>query len=115
MCEMSSRPIGRPRWGWLYAAALSPLGALAIVEAATLPNPLRIVLRSALALTALAGMAVWARANRAAFDLQNWCECAAATITVRVIESHPPMTCARPGPPALVPTTADLEHELAPD
>ena len=115
MCETSSRAIGRPRWGWLYAAALAPLGALAIVEVATPPNPLRIVLRSALALTALAGMAVWARANRAAFDLQNWCECAAATITVRVIESHPPMTPALPESPELVPTSADPGHELVPD
>jgi hypothetical protein len=88
MCETPSRTVGRPGWGWLYGVTLPPLAALAVVEAATPPTLLRIVLRSALALVALGGMAVWIRANRIAFDLQHWCACAPGTITVRVIESH---------------------------
>jgi len=35
-------------------------------------------------------MALWARLNRRALDQLGWCECAAATITVRVIPSDRP-------------------------
>lgn len=111
MCETTSRASGRPRWGWLYGAALPPLAALAIVEAATLPNVLRIVLRCTLALAALIGIVLWIRANRPAFDLLEWCNCAAATITVRVLESRRPAASSPFDPPG--PARADEEaHEL---
>ncbi len=112
MCETSARTVGRPRWGWLYAATLPPLAALAVVETTTPPNVLRTVLRYALALAALAAMALWIRANRAAFDLQDWCECAAGTITVRVIESRRPAASERPDPLEPAPAFADAEPEL---
>ena len=35
-------------------------------------------------------MALWTRLNRRALDQLGWCECAAATITVRVIPSRRP-------------------------
>src|SRR3989442_13198100 len=35
-------------------------------------------------------MALWTRLNRRALDQLGWCECAAATITVRVIPSDRP-------------------------
>jgi hypothetical protein len=113
MCETCSQAVGRPRWGWLYGATLAPLAALAMVEAATPPSVLRAVLRYALALGAMAGMALWVRANRVAFDLQNWCDRAGATITVRVIESRPPPVADHPDPCEPVPAWADAELELA--
>ena len=112
MCETASRAIGRPRWGWLYCATLPPLAALAVVEAVAPPNALRIVLRSALALAALAGMARWTRVNRAAFDLQDWCACAAGTITVRVIESRRPPAPEDLDPLGPAPAFPAAEHEL---
>lgn len=115
MCETPSRTVGRPRWGWLYGAALPPLAALAIVEAATPPNLLRAVIRSALALVALGGMAVWIRTNRTAFDLQDWCACAPGTISVRVIESHRPPALEPPArtEPALLVALEDSDSEFA--
>jgi hypothetical protein len=36
------------------------------------------------------GIAFWIRVNRVALDQQDWCECAADTLTVRVIPSRRP-------------------------
>jgi hypothetical protein len=84
-----SRPaIGRPAWGMLYAAIVPQLAALAAVELGGPPNAVRITLRWALAMGMFAAMGAWVRANRAAIDLQDWCECAPRTITMRVIESR---------------------------
>jgi hypothetical protein len=111
MCQTSARTVGRPRWGWLYAVMLPPLAALAVVEVATPPEVTRTVLRAALTLATLGGMAVWVRANRAAFDLQEWCACAPATITVRVIESRRSGAYVPPGAddPALTAVSEDSE------
>jgi hypothetical protein len=114
MCETTSRAMGRPRWGWLYGATFPPLAGLVVVEALGPANLLRTVLRYALALAVLAGMAVWIRANRAAFDLQNWCECAASTVTVRVIESRRPAAADIPDPLEPVPVPPEREYERAP-
>jgi hypothetical protein len=98
MCDTT--PIAaRPRWGALYGATLPPLATLAVVEMASPPNVVRTILRFALALGTLGGMALWVHSNRAAVDLQGWCDCAGRTMTIRVIESH------RPAPP--------LDHEVA--
>jgi hypothetical protein len=112
MCETPSPTVGRPRWGWLYGATLAPLAALAAVEIATPPNVVRTVLRSALALVALAGMALWIRASRAAFDLRDWCACAPGTITVRVIESRRPAAPDVPDSLEAAPAFAGAEPEL---
>jgi hypothetical protein len=114
MCERSSRSIPHPRWGWLYGVTLSPLAVLAVVEAATPPTVFRSVLRYALALTAVAGMTLWLRANRAAFDLQAWCDCASATVTLRVIESRRPAVADRAETHERGPAWADAERELVP-
>ena len=79
-----------PRWALLYAATLPQLAALAAVEASAPSPPVRVMLRWGLALATFIGMGLWVRANRAAFDLQQWCDCAPQTITIRVIESHRP-------------------------
>src|SRR4029434_5754506 len=106
MCD-TPRPPGptvlRPRWGLLYGAAFSPLAALAVVEVTTPPNAIRTLLRFVFAISAFAGMAVWVRARRTALDMSDWCGCAGATVSVRVIESprpYPltPLEARRPSP-----------------
>jgi hypothetical protein len=116
MCDTPRPPgptVRRPRWSLLYGAAFSPLAALAVVEVATPPNAIRTLLRVVFALSAFAGMAVWVRASRTALDMLDWCACAGATVSVRVIESP----CARPltefDAPGSVPTWTEEERELA--
>ena len=111
MCETARTAVGSPRWGALYGVTVPPLATLAVIEMASPPNPVRTLLRCALALGTFAGMALWVRTNRAAFDLQDWCDCAGRTMTVRVIESH------RPAPPpdldAPAPEWVEPEYETA--
>ena len=111
MCDTTPPTVTRPRWGALYGATLPPLATLAVVEMAGPPNAVRTILRFVLALGALGGMALWVRSNRAAVDLQEWCDCAGRTMTIRVIESH------RPAPPIdrdmPVRDPVEAEHELA--
>ena len=100
MCQATTQQARRavnatPRWGLLYARTLSQLAALGAVEAVHSPHVLRMTLRCVLALGVFATMSVWVRANRPALDLQNWCDCAGARMTIRVIESDP-RTTARP-------------------
>ena len=61
------------------------------------------------ALGTLGGMALWVHSNRAAVDLQDWCDCAGRTMTIRVIESHRP---AGPTDPP-VPEWAEHQYEVA--
>ena len=62
---------------------------------------------------ALAGMALWLRANRVAVDLQEWCDCAGTTVAVRVIESRRPAVADGMDHRQPVPAWADAERELA--
>src|SRR4029453_1277951 len=75
MCD-TPRPPGptvlRPRWSLLYAAAFSPLAALAVVEVATPPNAIRTLLRVVFAISAFPGMAGWVRASGTAIDVLHW-------------------------------------------
>ena len=92
MCNTTTRRapgqrLSRPRWGGLYTATLAQLAALALVEAAAVPNVTRIALRYALGLGAFAAMAVWIRRNRTAIDGLDWCACASETLTIREIRS----------------------------
>jgi hypothetical protein len=77
----------RPRWGTLYATVFPQLAALGAVEVVQSPGAIRLALRCGLALGVFATMSVWLRANRSAFDLQDWCDCAGERMTIRVIES----------------------------
>jgi hypothetical protein len=61
-----------------------------------------------LALVTFATMGTWVWSSRAALDLQDWCPCAPATISVRVIESRRPLS-PTPDP---VPAWAEEAHEL---
>jgi len=103
----------RPRWALLYGAAFSPLAALAVVEMTTPPNAVRTVLRCVFALGAFAGMAVWVRVSRTALDMLDWCACAGATVSMRVVESRRPTPLTELDAPVLSPAWAEEERELA--
>ena len=106
--------VARPSWGVLYGTALSQLAALGAVEVVQSPHAVRIALRCLLALGVFAAMSVWLRANRPAFDLQNWCECAGERMTIRVIESHRPQPVALPlDHPATIADEVEEEYEVA--
>jgi hypothetical protein len=115
MCDsirFAERAVTRPRWRVLYGVVGLPLAMMGIVEVAAPPAPVRTLLRLALVLGAVAAMAVWVRGNRAALDLQDWCACAASTITVRVIESRPPSTPPRADPLPASPAWVKKEREV---
>src|SRR5712691_9300795 len=85
MCDVTprsgrSRAIPRPRWGLLYGLVTLMLAAL---------GPAQTVLQFGLALSGFGATALWVRLNRMALDQQDWCECAAEKISVRVIARHP--------------------------
>jgi hypothetical protein len=113
MCERASRAMERPRWRWLYAVALTPLGALAVVETAAPPSLLRTLLRWTLALGAMVGIALWHQANRAALDLQDWCACAGATTIARVVPSRPATIVPEPTLDEPTPAVEVVERERA--
>jgi len=102
VCHTTSRPSGstaaqRPRWGLLYGTTFPPLVALVVLEVAGPSGAARVMLRVVLALATFAAMAVWVRSNRPALDLQQWCDCAAASVTMRVIPSHRAAAAVRRG------------------
>ena len=82
----------RPRWGVLYAVVFLGLVGLAIGDVAS-PEIARLPLDGALAGAALMAISLWVRGNRVALDQQDWCECAADTLTVRMIASRRPEAC----------------------
>ena len=93
MCGMtersgSPRALARPRWGGLYALAGLMLAALAIVETLVAQGPELTALECGLVLAGFGAMVAWTRSNRAALDRLDWCDCASARVTVRVIPSH---------------------------
>ena len=119
MCDTTSQAArrsvgGQPRWGFLYAATLPQLVALGVIEVTQSPQAVRIALRGLLALGVFLAMGAWLRANRPAFDLQDWCDCAGQQMTVRVIESRRPRPVGFPiDPPATAPVPAEEEYEVA--
>src|SRR5712692_9870636 len=82
--------VPRVRWSRLYGILAVMATALTSVEFSGPAGLARTALRGGIALAAFAGMALWVRANRAAFDYADWCECAGEKITVRVIPSRRP-------------------------
>jgi hypothetical protein len=108
MYDVTTRPCGsrttpRPQWGTLYAIAALVLAALAAVEMAVSPGLTERGLECGLVLGGFGAMAVWTRRNRAALDGQDWCGCAGAKVTMRVIASRHPE-----------PARVEAECDLAP-
>src|SRR6267378_4954410 len=118
MCDTTSRAArgsvgSRPRWGLLYAATLPQLAALGVVELTQSTQVVRVALRYLLALGVFLAMSAWLRANRAAFDLQDWCDCAGQQMTIRVIESRRPQPVAPTiDHPATIPDEVEEEYEV---
>ena len=81
--------IPRPRWARLYAIAFVGVAALAIGNVAV-PDGARSPIDALVTGGLFVAFALWIRGNRAALDQQDWCECAADTLTVRVISSRRP-------------------------
>ncbi len=93
MCDVTARSRRArtpppPRWGRLYGLTAVFLGALIAFEMLATPGAVRTALQCGLALGGFGAMGLWARLNRVALDQQDWCECAATKITVRVIRSR---------------------------
>ncbi|MBI2494508.1 MAG: hypothetical protein HYV94_20765 [Candidatus Rokubacteria bacterium] len=90
MCDTSRRSNGtpRPRWGRLYAAASLGLALLATAEVVPAGAGPRLVVRCVIGFATFGAIAAWARTNRVALDLVEWCDCAGARTTVRVIPAH---------------------------
>jgi hypothetical protein len=105
MCDSTTaaahaRRVPRPRWSGLYGLGGLALGALASVELLALSATWRAACDCAVVLGAFGGTAMWTCRNRVALDLREWCDCAAGTITVRMISSR-----SRPPAPRLVART----------
>jgi len=87
--QRATTPIERPRWTLLYGIAAFGLAALAATEIAA-AAPFRPALETAVGAAAVVAVALWVRGNRVALEQQGWCECAADTLTARVIPSRRP-------------------------
>jgi hypothetical protein len=64
------------------------LTALAAVETLVAPGAELTALQCGLVLAGFGAIVGWTWRNRAALDHLDWCECASARVTVRVIPSH---------------------------
>jgi hypothetical protein len=63
------------------------LGVLLAAQALVSAGPERTALQCGLVLAGFGAMIQWARGNRAALDHLDWCQCASAQTTIRVIQS----------------------------
>ena len=89
MCNSPSPSAPRPRWRVLYLRLLV-MGAAGVLLAVSSVGPaLRTALGCALAAGAAGAALGWVRSNAAALDQAEWCECAGATVTARVVLSRP--------------------------
>jgi len=93
MCQAGHprvRGVRPPRWGWLHAVVAVTGVVLVVVQRLTPAGGLRVSLDVAVSLAGFGALAAWARLHPAALDLADWCECAGATVTVRVIAGRVP-------------------------
>jgi hypothetical protein len=100
MCDtatrsMSPRTNHGPHWRTLYVGVVLMLAAIGAVDATGTAGRTKAIVECGLVMGEIGTMAFWTRRNRAPLDLEQWCECAAATVTIRVIPS-----CHAVGPPA---------------
>ena len=64
------------------------LAALAIAEMLVAPGAELTALQCGVVVASFAGIVGWTRRNREALDRMDWCDCAGARVTMRVIPSH---------------------------
>ncbi len=92
MCDTAARPkrapgVPQPRWSMLYGFGFLMLGAVLMVEIAPLPAAWQTALGCGLGFAGFATLAGWVRRNRVALEQEDWCDCAAAKMTVRELPS----------------------------
>jgi hypothetical protein len=84
MCEIVTPGHPKPCWGALYTIAATSVGLVAATQSITV-----LVWRAAvsvvLLLAATAASLAWVRGNRVALDQREWCACAGASVSVRVV------------------------------
>jgi hypothetical protein len=85
-----------PRWGRLYAIVAAGAVAAVVTRAGLPASPLRAAILTAIPVLTGIAVAWWTALNRVALDLVDWCDCAAATVTVRVIMAEPRPATPRP-------------------
>jgi hypothetical protein len=95
MCDVSegsgrARALERPGWAGLYALAGLMLAALTVAQMLIAPGVELTALQYGIVVAGFGGMVGWTRRNRAALDRMDWCDCARARVTMRVIPSHRP-------------------------
>jgi hypothetical protein len=106
--------VARPRWTVLYGIAAIGLAAFTVTDI-TAPPPVRPFVTSAVGGIAAAAIGLWFRGNRAALEQQTWCDCASATVTVRVIAPRRPQDV-RPSStrqPAVVPVNGAEDRAVS--
>jgi hypothetical protein len=120
MCDVterseSPRAVARPLWGALYTLAGVMLAALALAETLVPQGAELTALQCGLVLTGFGAMVGWTLRNRAALDRLDWCDCASARVTVRVIPSHRRQRVRVMVADALVPVEARAPVEMEPE
>lgn len=78
----------------LYTIAALAIVALLGVELVR-PTAVRSALEVVTTVATFVAMLGWVRESRSAIDQLDWCDCAATTLTVRVIASQTPRTATR--------------------
>jgi hypothetical protein len=104
------RGTSRPRWNRLYAPMVAAIIALAIVEVIPLGDASKTALRLVIAVGTFLALRAWVRRNLAALDQEDWCACASATVSVRVVPSRGAVPAAIEAPGA----TRDERRACAP-
>ena len=86
MCDVPRFDHPQPRWTALYAIVTTSIGLLLLTQAATV-LAWRVGVSATVLLASTAASLTWIHANRVALDQREWCECARATIAVRVVQA----------------------------
>jgi hypothetical protein len=86
----SPRFLPRPRWKALYGLAVLSAASLATVELLNAAGVVRTALRCGIVVATAVAIAFWVNHNRIALDAEDWCACAGARMTVRVVASAAP-------------------------
>lgn len=107
----------RPTWGRLYGMLAVAGTIVAVLEASPLAAAMTQALEGAIAALVVVALVGWLRANRAALDQEEWCACAASTLTVREVrpkQAFPRVPAASlpdaPPPAAACPGRLDAGH-----
>jgi hypothetical protein len=91
------RPTAAPRRLGLYLAVALTAIAILVVDVAAAIGAGKRLLECGLTVGGFGTIALWVRHNRVALDLEPWCDCANASVTVREIRPPAPEPAATDG------------------